>query len=722
MNEIKLWCGEGYKDVIDIIPKVKELFSMPLPTYSKLEIKCEQCGLITSQGKISTPLFSIFTNTGRMSTNFNTYLKYGQLKKCPTCKTLVPHSYNRNVQLPESFMILNELEIIPDDIKHMDRNYSCYCIIEFVNSNHYVSHIYAENSWVKISDGRTYISHLKDRTKGRVFLYKINNDLSTFSEAENVIVTQEGDNTPPLKPIYSKLYNEPHDYSHKNIPKDRYEIVLNTALRNTSKNPKSIQRRKDSSRNRMDFNRENVNRKLKALNSVKKTKFNYKNKESTKQFKIASCNANGINDILKFEYIFQKFFIEEQCDIVCIQETHISREASKWLTLPHKGCKIFADGRNIDIKRTGDGDAGVAILTSNKTNVLSCFKHEFAMGHLLDIDVSVGYRTIRIINLYGPTGNSEKLAKKKVITITRERINDALKKGYEIILAGDGNECWNGVLAGHNLSATINKGIDRIYVSQGLSQKNFISKTLNGSIGGIFRFENRHLPITSTIHGIWTDNRKRKLYKPSPITPEFNEKEKILKFTEAVEGTPLENDPELLEKQITGIACVTFGEKRSLNNNGFYIPNKIIDSLKKLDTSTEGIKKKRKILNEFMKNKRKQVWLNNRKAGFQNRKFINRVTLKGNSRKPIKGLLDNENNIINNPKEVLTRTKLFWEKIARKTSGNNNLLEFTPESNSGFDKLVMRDITMKEFKREIMNSSNKKAEPNNFYPEFIKYA
>ena len=112
--------------------------------------------------------------------------------------------------------------------------------------------------------------------------------------------------------------------------------------------------------------------------------------------RIVTFNANGLNNTEKRRAVFN--FYRKQADILCLQETHSTKESEAIWSSEWGGVCLFAHGTS--------AARGVAILINRKfyTNVLR--SHLDESGRYIIVDVETNECVLTIINIYAPNFDS----------------------------------------------------------------------------------------------------------------------------------------------------------------------------------------------------------------------------------------------------------------------------------------------------------------------------
>ncbi len=150
--------------------------------------------------------------------------------------------------------------------------------------------------------------------------------------------------------------------------------------------------------------------------------------------KIVSYNVNGIRSALKKN--FDKWLIQENPDVVCIQETKAQDEQIDSLLFEKIGYHTYS------FSAQKKGYSGVAILTKQKPDKvikgigIEKFDSEARF-------IRADYGDISIISTYFPAGSSEERQKIKMewLDIFTEKINELREFRPKLIINGDFNIC-----------------------------------------------------------------------------------------------------------------------------------------------------------------------------------------------------------------------------------------------------------------------------------------
>ena len=119
------------------------------------------------------------------------------------------------------------------------------------------------------------------------------------------------------------------------------------------------------------------------------------NNNKIRTIKIVTYNCNGIKDNAKRSRIFYQFKIDNNCDVVFLQETHLSNVAERraWET-QWPGKSLWSYG--------SPHSRGVGILFNSKLDFQLTFFHHDNDGRLLVADIVVNKVKWRLINVYCP--------------------------------------------------------------------------------------------------------------------------------------------------------------------------------------------------------------------------------------------------------------------------------------------------------------------------------
>ena len=150
-----------------------------------------------------------------------------------------------------------------------------------------------------------------------------------------------------------------------------------------------------------------------------------------KNYKIMSCNLNGIN--AAFLRGFEKVVKEVNPDIICVQEVKTPEHKSK-----DKVRNILGYKSKFYTRERGRS-SGVAIYTKIKPELVlwGLGIEDGKEGRLLRLD----YDDFVLINAYAPNGHSEEIIKHKIDFIynTFHYVVSLRQQGHNVILCGDFN-------------------------------------------------------------------------------------------------------------------------------------------------------------------------------------------------------------------------------------------------------------------------------------------
>ena len=112
--------------------------------------------------------------------------------------------------------------------------------------------------------------------------------------------------------------------------------------------------------------------------------------------RIISINANGLLNTEKRRAIFNKY--RPICDIICIQETHCSKELEELWSNEWGGCAFYSHGTNFS--------RGVCTLINRNfhCNVLNTYAEKD--GRILILEVEKEEKKYTIANIYAPNKDS----------------------------------------------------------------------------------------------------------------------------------------------------------------------------------------------------------------------------------------------------------------------------------------------------------------------------
>lgn len=158
--------------------------------------------------------------------------------------------------------------------------------------------------------------------------------------------------------------------------------------------------------------------------------------------KILSWNINGINGQRKRNIAFN-WLKKQNCDVYCLQETHIANKHHKYLTNLNLGQLFYS---SIEKKKRG-----VAIYAKNYLKPSLKFKDN--EGRMIAIEITSAGKKILIVNIYAPNG-----PKGKFFEDLQNKLSENLHE--QVIVAGD----FNGVINENLDKSKTNKDKKRIII------------------------------------------------------------------------------------------------------------------------------------------------------------------------------------------------------------------------------------------------------------------
>ncbi|CAI5789675.1 Hypothetical predicted protein [Podarcis lilfordi] len=162
---------------------------------------------------------------------------------------------------------------------------------------------------------------------------------------------------------------------------------------------------------------------------------------------LLSWNCNGLNLPRKRRQVFH-ILKREQLDLICLQETHVTRTHRKLLVNKRLGQEFISSDK---VKKRG-----VVIYAKEKLAPKMIFKDE--QGRYLAIEIQVQGEKILIVGIYAPNDGKAEFFKK-----LHETLMDYLD--YRIIMMGD----MNGVV-----STNMDKAQRQVISKEGRLPKTFL--------------------------------------------------------------------------------------------------------------------------------------------------------------------------------------------------------------------------------------------------------
>ena len=143
--------------------------------------------------------------------------------------------------------------------------------------------------------------------------------------------------------------------------------------------------------------------------------------------KTLTVNVRGLGNHIKQRTLFQ-FFKKEKCDIICLQETHITSKCAD--TWKRQWCGDFY------ISEGSSHGKGQIIMINKKLRATHC--QQLCNGErILGIKFNVDDKTFYVFNVYGPSTEDERTI---FFSQLEERCRVSVEDNAQVIIAGDFNE------------------------------------------------------------------------------------------------------------------------------------------------------------------------------------------------------------------------------------------------------------------------------------------
>ena len=109
--------------------------------------------------------------------------------------------------------------------------------------------------------------------------------------------------------------------------------------------------------------------------------------------KVSSANVQGIRDINKRIDVIT--YLLKDANIICLQDTHLTKIDTHCLRTNFPNCEIFIEGNRTNAR-------GVLILLKKNFEYKIKYSMSDNTGNLLLLDLDLGEISLRLINIYAP--------------------------------------------------------------------------------------------------------------------------------------------------------------------------------------------------------------------------------------------------------------------------------------------------------------------------------